>query len=151
MIMGASHVRDIIIDNYGSTGSGGDTPTAITTSNFGQGSRGTTSYNRYEFYDESIGIFPAMQEFKLRGIEQYLEQDVEVYEIVVAVIDDLELGQDRYKAIVQEIRRIALNFKGNSYYSRLHFDMMKQEEHMFYIIGRGQFTAYLTMTQVNSG
>lgn len=139
--MGARHIVDIITDNYGSTGEGGDTPTKINKANFGQG-----DYYRFEWFDESILIFRPSKEFLGMGVEQYYEKNVESFEIEIATVE----GTSRYDIIEAEVRRLCLNFHGNSYYSKVHLTSIQDIEHHYYAVGRGIITGTLNLSHANS-
>ena len=138
--MGARHVVSVITTNYGATGGGGDTPSQINMASHGQG-----QFFRHEWYDESILIKRPTKEYEPDGVEQLYEKDIEVFRIHIATLT----SEDRYDIIEAEVRRIMLNFKGNSYYSRLHLSSMEEQENDFYSIAKGYVFGYMNLSHAN--
>jgi len=141
--MGAQDIIDIIDDNYGSTGSGGDTPSVIGMANFGQG-----DYFRFEYTDESIIVQPPSKDYVGQGVEQFYEKDTEIFEIQIATVDST--GRTRYDIIERELRRIFLAFEGNFIYSRLHLDRMNEEQNSHYTLGTGLIAGYLNLSHART-
>ena len=140
-MIGADGVRAIIATYYGATSDGGDTPTNIKMGNYGQ-----DDFFRYEWADESIIIHRPNKDLLAQGVEQYYEKDITSLGITIATLTSLE----RYYEIESEVRRIFLNFNGNSDYSRVHLDQIKEIPNSFYFVSEGIISAYMNLSHPNS-